>query len=58
MISFSKKRKAKAFKNHVIAWKSEMILYMMSDGYKDQIGGERRRGFGKLQLIEKIKIAQ
>ncbi len=57
MTGFSKKRKG-TFRNHLIKWNSEMTIYMMSDGYKDQIGGESRRRLGKLRMIAFLKKAQ
>jgi PAS domain S-box-containing protein len=35
------------FTNHAIDLQPDQILYMTSDGLLDQVGGPRRRGFGK-----------
>lgn len=37
---------------HTVPFSADTSFYMFSDGFNDQIGGERRRGFGKRRVID------
>jgi serine phosphatase RsbU (regulator of sigma subunit) len=41
-----------AFSLQEIAWEEGDMLYLFSDGYKDQFGGERDKKFGKKRFAE------
>ncbi len=43
------------FTSHSIRLRPGQRFYMYSDGVTDQIGGERRRAFGRKRLIELVK---
>lgn len=52
------RRSNKKFTNHEIEYQEDDIIYMFSDGYTDQIGGEFRRKFNSSpfrQLLLEIK---
>ncbi len=40
--------------NHIVEASDTASFYLSSDGFADQIGGDRRRGFGKRRLINQI----
>jgi len=42
------------FTNHTINIEEEMNIYMFSDGYSDQFGGERNKKMGKKQFYNKL----
>ena len=42
------------FTNHEISYMSGDFIYMLSDGYIDQFGGERKRKYMKKRLKEKL----
>lgn len=46
---------SQAFNSHDVAIEPGMSFYLWSDGIADQIGGQRRRGFGKRRIVELIK---
>ncbi|WP_158498824.1 SpoIIE family protein phosphatase [Magnetospira sp. QH-2] len=39
------------YDSHVISLKQGTEVFLISDGFFDQVGGERRRGFGKKRLV-------
>ena len=41
-------------KNHTVACGDGAGFYMFSDGFNDQIGGARRRGFGKRKILDHL----
>ena len=41
-------------KNHTVACGDGAGFYMFSDGFNDQIGGPRRRGFGKRKILDHL----
>lgn len=41
-----------SFKEHIINTEDETTLYLSTDGYWDQLGGEKERSFGKKRLKE------
>lgn len=43
------------YTNKVVELDDNMALYMTTDGILDQIGGEKRRGFGKKRLLRLIE---
>ena len=57
LIRHRNNRKPK-FTNHKIQYTPGMILYMSSDGYKDQFGGEDRKKFGAKRLKEMLSENQ
>ncbi len=42
------------FNNHILEASETATFYLFSDGFTDQIGGDRRRGFGKRRMIDQI----
>ena len=53
-IGYSNAPQDLAFAKKVVDIQPDDQLYLTTDGYVDQIGGERRRGFGKKRLKTKI----
>ena len=49
-IGYRRTEMAQVFTNHVIPFTAGTAFYMTSDGLVDQIGGDRRRAFGKRRL--------
>ena len=45
----------KIFETHKIIYYENAIIYLLSDGYQDQFGGENRKKFGSTNLKELIK---
>jgi len=41
-----------SFKNHNLEIKKEMSFYLATDGYQDQMGGEKNKRFGKNRLTK------
>ena len=46
---------AQTFTNHEMPYEASDRFYISSDGLIDQIGGERRRAFGKQRFVEMIE---
>jgi serine phosphatase RsbU (regulator of sigma subunit) len=44
-----------SFTNHTIPIRKEMFFYMLTDGFTDQLGGEKRRRFGMRRLKDILK---
>lgn len=40
------------FKTHQIEWNESTTFYLFTDGYIDQIGGERQWGFGRRRFVD------
>jgi len=49
-IGYRRTAMAHSFTNHVLAMKKGVAYYMTSDGLIDQVGGAKRRAFGKRRL--------
>jgi serine phosphatase RsbU (regulator of sigma subunit)/streptogramin lyase len=45
---------AKSFSNHEIGLRKDDLLYLFSDGYTDQLGGERRKRFTTSRFKQKL----
>ena len=45
----------KTFETHKIKYSENAIIYLLSDGYQDQFGGENRKKFGSSNLKELLK---
>jgi serine phosphatase RsbU (regulator of sigma subunit) len=43
------------FANHVVELRRDMCIYMFTDGFEDQLGGERNRRFGRKRLKELLR---
>jgi PAS domain S-box-containing protein len=43
------------FHNHIIDIQNGMIFYMATDGFQDQLGGEKQKRFGKTRLMNVIQ---
>ncbi|MCP4108751.1 MAG: AAA family ATPase [Desulfobacteraceae bacterium] len=43
------------FTNHTICIEKGMLFYMYTDGFTDQLGGEKRRSFGSRRFREMLK---
>lgn len=43
------------FSEHIIALKPDMRFYMYTDGFVDQIGGQKAVGFGRRHLVELLR---
>ena len=41
----------RAFANHTVDIEPDTVFYMFSDGLVDQVGGAKRRAFGKKRII-------
>lgn len=50
--------KGKPFINHNIQLNQGMSFYLATDGFKDQVGGERRLPFGKKGILAVLKSTQ
>ncbi len=50
--------KGKPFVNHSIKLTQGMSFYLATDGFKDQVGGERRLPFGKKGILAVLKSTQ
>lgn len=50
--------KGKTFVNHRVRLNQGMSFYLATDGFKDQVGGERRLPFGKKGLLAVLKSTQ
>jgi len=50
--------KGKPFINHNIELNKGMSFYLATDGFKDQVGGERRLPFGKKGILAVLKSTQ
>lgn len=48
----NKNQENKAYTNHCIPFKENMSIYLFSDGYADQFGGNERKRFGKNKFQE------
>lgn len=48
----NKNQENKAYTNHCIPFKENMSIYLFSDGYADQFGGNDRKRFGKNKFQE------
>ncbi len=51
-------RREKAFANHNMPMKQGMSFYLATDGFKDQVGGEKHLPFGKKGLLAVLKSVQ
>lgn len=57
-IGTDSEHKGKDFINHELRLSPGMSFYMATDGFKDQIGGERRLPFGKKGMLAVLKSIQ
>ncbi|HVI41692.1 MAG TPA: cache domain-containing protein [Anaerovoracaceae bacterium] len=57
-IGTDKNHKGKSFINHRVQLNPEMSFYLATDGFKDQVGGERRLPFGKKGMLAVLKSIQ
>ncbi|HYE01028.1 MAG TPA: SpoIIE family protein phosphatase, partial [Alphaproteobacteria bacterium] len=46
------------FANHVVTTEPEMAFYLATDGITDQVGGPRRRMFGRQRLTATLQTVQ
>ena len=51
-------KRGKIFANHKVQMNQGMSFYLATDGFKDQVGGERRLPFGKKGLLAVLKSIQ
>lgn len=57
-IGTDEEHNGKDFINHRLRFTPGMSFYMATDGFKDQIGGERRLPFGKKGMLAVLKMIQ
>lgn len=57
-IGTDEEHKGKDFVNHRLRFNPGMSFYMATDGFKDQVGGERRLPFGKKGMLAVLKSIQ
>lgn len=54
-IGYKKSDTSFSFTNHIIPIEEKTTFYLFSDGYKDQIGGINRRGFGQKKFFKLLQ---
>lgn len=56
-IGYRRTKPDRVFENHTIPVSPDAAFYMFSDGFTDQVGGERNRALGKRRLQDMILAA-